>query len=243
MTHDIGRKALLITLIHAPGDTLLADRLSNDLAAAGYEISRSVSPGMENLAIYLISPHSSYDSGIQRQLEGALDAHQHVIPIIAAPAQTPHLINNLQRLDFSEGRYPIDSLLARIQQLSAPDAPRPMTTLTTTRRRANRRTGYVLLGLVLLLFAAGLYLVGSGIVQFPTAEYDIQETARVDQRNTVIAPTIDPWLPRSTSDAASFDLTVTAAPTRLREFMAQTATSYVVGTKTPEPTWTMTPTY
>jgi hypothetical protein len=231
----------LITLIHAPGDASLADRLSNDLAAAGYEVSRTVQTGSGHLAVFMISPHSSYDSAAQRQLESALDAHQHVIPVIATPAPTPQLINNLQRLDFSEGRYPIERLVASIEQLSAPDAPRPMTTLTTARRRANRQAGYVLLAMIIVLFGAGLYLVGSGTVQFPNAEYDIQETARVDQRNTVIAPTIQPWLPRSTTDAESFPLTVTAAPTRLQGFLAETATSYVVGTKTPEPTWTYTP--
>jgi hypothetical protein len=231
----------LITLIHAQGDAALAERLANDLTAAGYEVSRTIQAGADNLSIYLISPHSSNDSTVQQQLERALDAHQHVIPVVAGAATTPKLINNLQRLDFSEGRYPINDLTARIQQLSAPDAPRPMTTLTAARRRSNRQAGYVLLGMVVLLFGAGVYLVGSGIVQFPNAEYDIQETARVDQRNTVIAPTIDPWLPHSTNDAVAFPLTVTAAPTRLRDFMAETATSYVVGTKTPEPTWTYTP--
>lgn len=231
----------MITLIYAPGDASLADRLANDLAAADYEVSRTVLPGQNPIAVYLISPHSSYDSGVQRQLERALDEHQHVIPIMAAPAPTPRLIDNLQRLDFSDGRYPIDSLLTRIQELSAPNAPRPLAVLTTARRRSNRRAGLVLLGLVLLMFLIGVYLVGSGTVRFPNEEYDLQETARVDQRNAIIAPTIELLLPRSTVDAASFDLTVTAAPTRLRQFLAETATSYVVGSKTPEPTWTPVP--
>lgn len=230
----------MITLIHAPGDAPLAERLSNDLAAAGYEVSKAVQTGTQHMSVFIISPHSSYDSAAQRQLEQALDAGQHIIPVMAAPAPSPKLINNLPLLDFSQG-YPFDQLKARIEALSSPDAPRPMTALTTARRQSNRQTGLVLLALVAVMFAAGLYLVGSGIVQFPEEEYDIQETARVDQRNTVIAPTIDPLLPRTTADAESFPLTVTAAPTRLQEFMAETATSYVVGTKTPEPTWTPDP--
>ncbi len=231
----------MITLIHAPGDATLAERLSDDLAAAGYEVSRTVQPGTQPITVFIISPHSSYDSGAQRQLELALDANQYIIPIIAAPAPAPKLIDNLPRLDFSENNYPFDELNTRLQSLSAPDAPRPMTTLTPSRRRANQQTAVVLLALVAVMFVAGVYLVGGGIVQFPEAEYDIQETARVDQRNTVIAPTIDPLLPRTTADAEAFPLTVTAAPTRLQEFMAETATSYVVGTKTPEPTWTPDP--
>jgi hypothetical protein len=233
----------MIKVTHAPGDALLGARLEQDLRKAGYELSDTVGQGRDALLIALVSPQSNAEPVVQGDIIRALDSHLHIIPVMAATAPLPKLINNLPPLDFTEGKYPFDALQQTVDALLMPDAPRPLTALTPSRRKANQRAGLFLLIPVVLMFIAGIYLVGVMGVQYPQAEYDIQETARVDQRNTLIAPTLDLILPRTTADALAFEITVTALPTRLRDFAAETATSYIAGTKTPMPTWTYTPTF
>jgi hypothetical protein len=231
----------MITLAYAPGDAALGTQIRQDLQRSGQNVSEQVEKN--SVLIALISPQSNADAGVQAKIIEALDKHIHIIPVQAGNAPLPKLIDNLPPLDFTDGKYPIDALKQTIETLNAPDAPRPLTALTPSKRKSNQRAGLVLLIPVFLMFLAGLYLVGVMHVQYPQSEYDLQETARVQQRNTLIGPTLQVVLPRTTADALAFDTTVEALPTRLREFAAATATSYIAGTATPEPTWTFTPTY
>jgi hypothetical protein len=233
----------MITLAYAPADAKLGGQLKGDLERVGYALSEKVGRGKDALLIALISEQGNRDSNVQAKIEQALDQHIHIIPVMASTAPLPALINNLPPMDFTEGSYPFEALQAAIDALTSPDAPRPLTALTPSKRRSNRQTGLILMIPVLVMFVAGLYLVGVMGVQYPQSEYDIQETARVQQRNTLIGPTLEVVLPRTTADALAFDTTVQALPTRLREYAAATATSYIAGTKTPEPTWTYTPTF
>jgi len=58
----------------------------------------------------------------------------------------------------------------------------------------------------------------------------------MDQRNTLIAPTLEPLIPVGQFAISQFDLTVTAVPTRLREYLIGTVTATAQGTFIPSPT-------
>lgn len=234
----------MITVAYAPADAALGAQIERDLAQAGWQLSETIQRGSErvsdSLLVVLISPQSKTE--VEPKIIEALDQHIHILPVLLGSVTLPKLINNLLPLDFSEGRYSFEALQAAITALTSPDAPRPMMALTPAKRRANQQAGLILAIPVLVMFAAGIYLVGVLGVQFPQADFDIQETARVEQRNTLIGPTLDAVLPKTTSDALAFETTVQALPTRLRDFAGATATSYILGTATPEPTWTTIPT-
>jgi len=112
-------------------------------------------------------------------------------------------------------------------------------------RRANLNSAVFISIPMLLTFFIAIYLIGFRNVQMPLSEYDDIETARVQQRNTLIGPTLDYLLPKDAEGAANFDATVAAAPTRLRPFLIGTATATAQGTylitETPRPTSTPRP--
>ena len=124
-----------------------------------------------------------------------------------------------------------------------PDQKPPLTEQQMRRRNLNSAI-FISIPMLLTFFIA-IYLIGFRNVQMPLSEYDDIETARVQQRNTLIAPTLEYMLPKNAQDAANFDATVTAAPTRLRPFLIGTATATAQGTylvtETPRPTSTPRP--
>lgn len=194
----------------------LAERLTADLAQAGFDATSA--------PLIMILPLTAHTSA-EQALFDALDTHQHVIAIVADDQPLPQVIDHLQPLDFRKGAYPFELLTREIRRLQSPDAPPPMVVLTPNKRKANRQSAIIFVLMVLVMFGVGIYLVGGQIVQFPVDEYNAVETERVDQRNTIIAPTVEALLPRSTEQALNFDATLQAAPTRLRDFVRQTATA------------------
>jgi hypothetical protein len=211
-------------LLYAPGDAEFARRLRDALAERGYTAADGVQPGDETLALLVQTPAAFADSDVMSGVYAALDAQQHVIPVMRTNAPLPKLIAHLTPIDFS-GAFAMDELTARIDYLLSPDGPAPLVLLTPSRRRRNRKAGWVFTVLALAIFAIGIYMVGVLGLRSPTEEYDAVETQRVDVRNTIIAPTLDAFLPRSSEDAANFQPTVDAMPTRLRPFLAATATA------------------
>lgn len=124
---------------------------------------------------------------------------------------------------------------------ASPKAPKT----EAEQRRANLNSALFISIPMFLSFFIAIYLIGVEHVQMPVEEYDQVETARASQRNTLIAPTLEFMLPKNEADAAAFDSTVQAAPTRLRPFLVETATATAQGTYpvtlTPSPTFTPKP--
>jgi hypothetical protein len=226
-----------LTLIYNPVDASTGVQLKQDLEQAGYTVSDQVQAGADTVLLVLLSS-TAVD---EKKLVQALDNHQHIIPILTAPVSLPRLIDNLPPLDFTQGKYPLLELLTRITALNDPAAPRPLTVLTPTKRKSNRNAALVILIPILMMFISGIILIGGGVVKYPQKEYDLKETQRVEQRNAIIQPTLDLLLPRTTQDALAFDSTIQAVPTRLQPFLAETATSFIVGSATPAPTGTDAP--
>lgn len=213
-----------ITLAFIPADSALSSRIRGDLEGARFQVVDAVQPGRESLLVLVLSPQAVNDPSIQQAMITALDHHQHIIPVLAAPVALPPLINNLQPLNFSQ-EYHAQALLERIGRLSAPDAPPPLTVLTPSRQAANRRAALFFLGIVALIFISGLVLIGTGFIRAPEDEFaGIETQIYLTQRYF-----IDRGLPRSTEQAAEFAETIEHIPTRARVQLIQTATAVAAG--------------
>lgn len=216
-----------VTIAAPAADESLARRLSADLHAAGYTVADTVTSSANAVLILLRPAAIQNDTALNQTLMTALEAEQHVIPLTLDDAPLPRIISNLQPLDFGGETYPLLDLTTRIDYLQSTEAPRPLTVLTPKTRARNRKLG-LLIGIpALLLFIAGVVLVGTGLIRPPSEEYILVETQRVETRNAMINPTLDAFLPRSTADAVNFESTVQAMPTRLQPFLAATATARV----------------
>lgn len=212
-------------LLYAPGDADFARRLRDALTERGYTVADGVQSGDATLALLVQTPAAFASSDVMAAVYAALDEQQHIIPVTRTNAPLPKLIAHLTPIDFT-GALAMDELTARIDYLLAPGHPAPLVLLTPSRRRRNRKAGWIFTIVALIIFAAGVYMVGVLGLRAPNEEFEAVETARVDQRNTIIAPTLDAFLPRSTEDAANFQPTVDAMPTRLRPFLEATATAF-----------------
>jgi hypothetical protein len=214
----------MITITYAPGDAPLAQRLIQDVRAANLTLSDTVQPGKQNVLVAVLSPEAETHQKVQGDIIAALENRQHVIPVFATPVKLPRIIDNLQPFDFSHS-YPIKDLIARINYLSSPDAPRPLTTLVPSVRAANRRIGYVLLAMALLVFILALIGIGTGFVGRPDDEYDAIDTQAAATINFLVDPQLETALPRSTEAALNFESTVRALPTGVRPLAIATATA------------------
>jgi hypothetical protein len=211
-----------ITIAHADADQALAQKLAQDLAR--------LKDNRAEVLIVLASAASTADKDVQRQIADAADAHRHIVPVRLDDSKLPRLIDHLEAVDFRNGAYALDALKKRLEAANAPDAPRPLTVNTPKLQRANRRAALWVAMPVIASFAAAIYLMGVMGVTAPSEEFDLVETARVQQRNTLIGPTLDYLLADDGQTSADFEATVAAAPTRLRPFLAQTATATIQGT-------------
>ncbi len=213
-----------ITLAHSDADAALAKRLASDLSAVRLKKD-------ETVLVALISPASVGDADVLRQIDAAQAQHQIIVPVLAQDAALPQKIAHLRPVDFRGGAYPFESLKDRVMGLNAaaPDL-----------KKRNQRAGLVVGLIALFIFGVGLYAVGVLGIHAPQEEFDMVETARMDQRNTLIAPTLEPLIPVGQFAISQFEITVTYVPTRLREYLVQTVTATAQGTfiptLTPRPT-------
>ncbi len=207
----------IITLSYNPRNEKLAAQIHADLEANGHTISQNIQPG--GLTIVILSPDAIADSHVRQTIIAALDANQHIIPVLNAPVQIPRLIENLPLLDFSTG-YDSGALQARIAELTTPGAPPPLVALTPSKQKANRQAAVFIGGAALVMFVLALLGVLSGAFVPPADEFAGVETQIFLTRNYFI----DQSLPRSTEDAQNFPATVERARETIQPFLILTAT-------------------
>lgn len=208
----------MLTIIHATSDAALAKRLQADLQEVeGIDAS--------HVTIVILSPDALADRSVEQAMTRALDAGQHLIPVLARPAALPKLIDHLTPLDFSSG-YDRDALIFHVTALSRPDAALPLKVRTPAVRAANRRTGYVMALIAFIMFLVGLYMVGVLGVQAPAEEF-----ATVSGTETAeIRAIMERYLPRGTQDALGFPSTLIAVtPARLQPLLSEAATATARG--------------
>lgn len=202
----------------APGDAALAERLQRDL-----------NDDANNVLIVVLSPEAVSNAGVQTAIEGALDAGQHIVLVMAKSTPLPKLVNHLDVIDFTQA-YKIDELREKVAYLSGPNAPRPIRVLTASTRRANRRVAYWLGAAAIAWFIIGIVFVMSG-GKMPKSEYDAVDTSAAQQVEMIIERNV----PHSTAEAEQFPLTLQAAPTRQIPFLIGTVTAQAAGTYMPSP--------
>jgi hypothetical protein len=213
-----------VAVINTPANAELANRIRTDLTGANNHVYDSVQTGHEAMLVVVLSPEAVNDSGVQGAIIAALENRQHVIPVLAGNVALPRLIDHLQPLDFSE-QYSGQALIDHVQQLSAPDAPRPITVLTPSVRAANRRFGLIFGGVALFVFVIGFWLIGFEGLQPGEDEFAAPDTQVFLTRNAYI----DRDLPRNTDEATRFLQTYEAASTALQPYLAATATGIARG--------------
>lgn len=214
-----------VCVAYTATDAALGQKLAADLKTAGYNVVAQVASAPDALLVLVRPSAIKTDATLNQMMLTALDNGQHVLPIAVDDQPLPRIIGNLQALNFAGGDYPLKELKEQVAYLLSPQAPAPLTVLTPKVRARNRRVG-LLIGIpTLIIFLAGVVLVGTGLIRPPSEEYILVETQRVETRNAIINPTLEVVLPRSTDDALNFAATVQAMPTRLQPFLAATATA------------------
>lgn len=213
-----------ITLAYSDTEAALAKRVADELATVRLKKD-------ETVLVALISPSAVNDADVLRQIDAAIDQEQTIVPVLVQDASLPSKIAHLRPVDFRGGALPFESLKDRVLGLNAaaPDL-----------KKRNQRAGLVVGLIALFVFGVGLYAVGVLGIHAPQEEFQEVETARMDQRNTLIAPTLEPLIPVGQFAISQFEITVTYVPTRLREYLIQTVTATAQGTfiptLTPRPT-------
>lgn len=218
----------MITVTYHSSDARLAGRLQADLRGrSGYSVGDGVPTGRDHVLIAVLSPEAIRDAGFMNGLYRAFDSGQRVVPVLAAPVDLPDSLAPLEPVDFSSGDA-FDALRARVAAALSPDAGLPSRVRTPHVQASNRRWGYLLVGIILVIFAISTYLLATGIVAMPREEYDEINTQAGIARDLIIGPTMEylsTVLPRGTDQAAAFPATLDAIPTLLRPFVAASATA------------------
>lgn len=212
-----------LTITYHPSDAALANQIQADAERL---------PGGADMLIAVLSPLAINDPNVQRAINEALDRSRAVVPVLAQPTRLPKLIEHLEPIDFTQD-YDFHALAKRLAQ-EIDSAALHLRVRTPGVRQSNRRTGYIVAAVAIIMFLVGLYGVGVLGIQRPADEYNAVETAVVLTRDHYI----DLALPRSTEDAANFQVTVNAAAPTLRPLLIATATALASGQieGTPEPT-------
>lgn len=233
------------TLVYTAADRTMAQQIEAAVRQAGYALTDLTSAqapattGSKSALIALLSPAGLNDPMLVRTMDSAMDAGQHIIPVLVKPvAELPKSINHLSALDFSGG-IDADALNQRVEQVESGAAGLPLRTRTPSVRKSNGRTALVLGAVAFFMFLVGLYAVGVLGIQAPVEEYNEIDTQVALTNAANIVPELEQYarfLPQSADDAANYESTLRAVPTVYRPFMAGTATAVSQGTPVIVPT-------
>ncbi len=217
----------MITLAYPARNAATAERIATDLRQHDYDVADTVQPGRDPILIVVVSAATADDPRAEAMIEDALDAGQQVIPVLVESVELPELIDHFAPLDFTS-RYNWNELETRLTEALAPSGRYPLRVKTSKVEAANRRTGFVLVAVAMVMFLIAVYFIGIGIIEVPEEEYAEVDTEVALTRDSMIGPTmqyLSTALPRSTEQSADFPATVQALPTVLRPFFALTATA------------------
>lgn len=205
-TRNYVESNLMLNITYAVNDSDLAERMQRDLAQANM---RSENP----MLIVLVSPESNADNTVRETIQQALANKEVVLPIIVREAPLPDALKNHRALNLSQ-KYKSQRLIQFVRRAN----------LTQAQVRNNRLILLVLGVVVLVMFGISLASIGAGVIAFPEEEYATENALRNQQIETLVYPTIDAFLPRSTEDALAFPATIEAANTRNAPLLSLTAT-------------------
>ncbi len=196
----------MIRITFSPDQAELAETIRSDLADVG-EPAKA-------LLIVINSRQASGDPFVQAEIQRALQQGRTILPILIDDAALPEALSDRLRLDFRSG-YDRARLLAQLSRRGQ----------GASLRRANRRALLLIGGLAVLMFAVSLVAISGGYVAFPVDEYNEEATLQAQWIGGLVNETLEYVQPRSAPDAANFNATYEAAPTRLHFYIRGTATA------------------
>ncbi|MCU0482468.1 MAG: toll/interleukin-1 receptor domain-containing protein, partial [Anaerolineae bacterium] len=211
-----------VTLVYAESDHKLAMRIRGDLEAESIRVQDTLTDGAVVVAV--LSAQGAKAPNMVAMLNTASDKYHHILPVLAEPTKLPRVIDHLQPIDMTQANASKE-LVARVNFLASPQAPRPLTSLTPAKRKQNVQSsllyGFTAFGIFLVgIIAVGVFGIQAPEDEFYTVETQVYLTQRVY---------IDQVLPRSTEDAVNFQATIPFIPTKARQEAIATATWIVSG--------------
>jgi hypothetical protein len=219
----------MFSLTYHPQNTAHAEQLRSQLLAEGL-IEQDKASGNAAVDLVLISPVSLQDKNFLNNIYALLDRGGQMIVVKSQNAETPKLLAHLPQVSLEEPSTPA-ALHTMIDVALAPGARLPMKVLTPATRRSNARFGLLVLAFVLGMFAVGIYAVAVLNIEVPIEEYNEIDTQVAATRDSLLAPTLEsflPYLPGDAAQALEYPATLEAVPTRIRPFVAATATAVAI---------------
>lgn len=219
----------MLILIHSHHDTARAESLRQQLLSSGYTFGDASSdPSVPVIA--LLSPAALQDTETRAALYRALDTGHHIIPVTTEAFMLPKELDHLTSVNLGEDDG-LESLRQHIDAAFQPDAGLPLKVLTPATRRSNSRAGLVIGLLAFGMFMAGIIGIAVFNIEAPIEEYNVIDTQVAQTRDILIAPTLEGYLrflPGSLAQATEYPATLQAVPTRVRPFVAATATAVAI---------------
>jgi hypothetical protein len=197
----------MLNITCASADLKLAEQMQQDLTRITFKMDF-------DYLLVLISAASQADETVQQAIETAQKKNQRLVPILLDNTPVPDTMLKNALLDFRAG-YKRGALIQHLRRLE----------LGEDRLRGNRRIFAAMALIVGLMFAVAIYMVGGGLVAFPQDEYATEQAIEDAMIATLVYPTLEGLIPRSTNDAVNFPATVEAVSTRDRAFLRGTATA------------------
>jgi hypothetical protein len=219
----------MFSLTYHPQDAANAEHLRSQLLAEGLSEHGSTA-GSAAVDIILLTPASLQDKSFLNDIYALLDRGGQMIIVKSQNAVMPKLLAHLPLVSLEDPSTPA-ALHTMIDAALAPGARLPMKVLTPATRRSNARFGLLVLAFVLGMFAVGIYSVAVLNIEVPIEEYNEIDTQVAATRDSLLAPTLEsflPYLPGDAAQALEYPATLEAVPTRIRPFVAATATAVAI---------------
>lgn len=198
----------MLNITCASADLKLAEKMQSDLMRIPFKMEHGY-------LLVLVSAASQNDVTVQQAIDAARKKQQRIVPILLDNTPQPETLIKQTPVDFRNG-YKRGTLIQHLRRLELGEA----------RLQGNRRIMGFMLLIVAIMFAAAVFAISNDLVAFPQDEYETQQADENRMIATLVYPTLEGLLPRSTDDALNFPATVEAASTRDRAFLRGTATAF-----------------
>jgi hypothetical protein len=197
----------MLNISYAPQDAALAEKIQRDLSESGLWLDHP-------MLIVLVSPDTIADKTILHSIRIAQREKHAILPILLHAAPLPQELSACKPLDLSRG-YDLNRLIQAVKRADLGEA----------RRRANLRLLFWVSSAALIVFLVAIGTLVTGTIAPPTDEYATENALREGQIATIIFPTLDAFMPRTTEDALQFPATLEALQTRVMPFLMLSATA------------------
>lgn len=182
----------MLNITYAPSDASTAEKMQADLAEANLKL-------VNNILIVLMSPDALADEGVQNAIRSTRKEGQRVAMVMLQETKLPDSLQDLPTMNMTQ-KYDLKRLTRFVLRAD----------LEAQVRRANNRVLFYLVAAVVLIFAASIWALTTGLVAPPADEFATENALIDSQIETITFPTLDSFQPRTTQDAENFPATADA---------------------------------